>query len=615
MNLTHEDLRKKFVDFFVAKGHVAIPSASLVPQNDPTTLFTGSGMQPFIPYLLGETHPLGTRLVDIQKCFRAEDLDEVGNTPVHDTFFEMMGNWSLGDYFKKEQIEWVFDFFVNEIGLDPRKLYVTVFEGEGEIPKDEEAVKIWQSVYKKYEIVAKEGDIHQVGQENLRIFAYPKKKNWWERSGAKVGDPAGPDSEIFFDTGKPHDPKYGDICHVNCDCRRFIEICNNVFMQYKKMGDGSYVPLEQKNVDVGYGFERILMVANQKNNIFETDIAFPIIQKAQELSGKKYGSDKSLDKVFMVLADHMRASVFLIADGVVPSNKEQGYMLRRLIRRSIRFAKKLNLRKGFSVVLAKEVIGIFENSYPDLVNSESLIISELLKEEEKFSEALDKGLKKLEHLLAEKGRLSGEDAFFIYETYGFPLELILDVAGEVNVVVNVEEFNNAYRLHKESSKSQSGAKFKGGLEGTSEMHVKYHTATHLLHKALREVLGDSVSQMGSNITTERLRFDFSYDKKMTSEQINQVEDIVNGKISEGLPVGFVNLPKKEAEESGALHFFGDKYGDVVKIHYIGENLENAYSKEFCGGPHVKNTLELGKFKIIKEESTSQGVRRIKAVLL
>ncbi len=622
MSLTSKELRKKFIEYYKSLGHSEIVNSSLVPQNDTTTLFTGSGMQPLIPYLLGETHPQGTRLVDIQRCLRAEDLDEVGNTPVHDTFFEMMGNWSLGDYFKKEQINWVLDFFINEIGLDINRLYVTVFSGDGEVSKDEEAVNHWKDAFLRHNIVALEGNIYDVGKEgkeNVKIFAYDRKKNWWERSGAKAGDPAGPDSEMFYDTGKQHDSKYGEFCHVNCDCRKFIEIANNVFMQYQKQADGSYIPLKAKNVDVGYGFERILMVANETPSIFETDVFLPIIRKAEELSGQKYGIDAQKDKAFKVVADHIRASSMLISDGLIPSNKEQGYMLRRLVRRALRFAKKINLERGFTKELSLVVVDLLGDAHPNLIEHKNLIVSELLAEEEKFSKALDQGLKALEHALAFRGTsdelLSGQEAFMIYETYGFPLELITDVCDEVGVKIDLKGFEKAFEEHKEKSKMAMDVKFKGGLEGTSDMHIKYHTATHLLQKALRDVLGDSVHQMGSNITTDRLRFDFSYDGKMTPEEIKAVEDIVNLKISQKLPVNHVDLPKEEAEKTGALHFFGEKYGQIIRVYYIGDSLESAFSKEFCGGPHVENIGDLGTFKIQKEESSSRGVRRIKAVLV
>lgn len=620
MQLSSKDLRKKFIDYYKSLNHAEIVNASLVPQNDATTLFTGSGMQPLIPYLLGEPHPQGTRLVNIQRCLRAEDLDEVGNTPVHDTFFEMMGNWSLGDYFKKEQIGWALSFFVDVVKLDINRIYVTVFAGDNEVSMDTDAVSFWQEEFSKRGMRAEVGNIYDVGKENLRIFAYDRKKNWWERSGAKAGDPAGPDSEMFYDTKKPHDPKYGQFCHVNCDCRRFIEIANNVFMQYQKQVDGSYIPLKTKNVDVGYGFERILMVANAKTNIYETDAFFPLIQKLEQLSGKTYNTDPSLDKAFKVVADHIRASAMLISDGVIPSNKEQGYMLRRLIRRAIRYGQKLGATKGFTGELAKIVLDELGHAYQNLAERKEIIINELLAEEERFSKALEQGLKALEHALAFKGTsdavLSGEEAFSIYETYGFPLELIVEVCSDLGVSVDTEGFNKAYSEHKERSKSSTDVKFKGGLEGTSDMHVKYHTATHLLHKALRDVLGESVSQMGSNITTDRLRFDFSHDKKMTPEELKAVEDLVNLKISQKLPVKYEDMSKEKAEQTGALHFFGEKYGDIVRIYYIGESLENAYSKEFCGGPHVENTGDFGGvFKIQKEEAVSRGVRRIKAILV
>ena len=374
--LSHLDLRRKFIEFYTdsVRKHVEIQNSPLVPQNDPTTLFTGSGMQPLIPYLLGEPHPEGKRLVNIQKCIRAEDLDEVGETPVHHTFFEMMGNWSLGDYFKKEQIGWSLEFFVNIIGLSVEKLYVSVFQGDAKIPKDTESLEIWKKEFKKYGITAEEGDIHLVGKGNLRIFSYPRNKNWWERSGAKAGDPAGPDSEIFYDTGRAHDPKYGDLCHVNCNCRRFIEICNNVFMQYEKQEDGSYKPLKKNSVDVGYGFERVLLVANGMDDDYETDVFSKVVERVEKLSGKTYGESDDFDKCFRIIADHIRTSVFLTAEDVLPSNKEHGYLLRRLVRRAIRFAKKLGIKKGFSKDLAGAVIETFKEPYPHLLTKKEQII-------------------------------------------------------------------------------------------------------------------------------------------------------------------------------------------------------------------------------------------------
>ncbi|HEY4512430.1 MAG TPA: alanine--tRNA ligase [Candidatus Paceibacterota bacterium] len=615
--MTTNEVREKFLKFFEKRGHKIIPSASLVPENDPTTLFTGSGMQPLVPHLLGAPHPEGKRLANSQKCFRSQDIDDVGDNR-HTTFFEMLGNWSLGDYFKAEQLPWAFEFLVEEVGLDPTKLYVTVLRGdmETQIEADNESVEIWKEIFAKYEIEAKDIDFMNEEKasergikEGERIFGYNVKKNWWSRSGVPskmpAGEPGGPDSEIFYDFGTEHDQKFGVNCHPNCDCGRFLEIGNSVFMQYKKNEDGTFSELPQKNVDFGGGLERIV-AASHTDDIFKIDTIQIIVAKLEELSDKKY-SDGAFMSAFRIIADHIRSSVFLIGDGVLPSNTERGYFVRRLLRRAIRFWDKLGIPNAGISELVSPLLGFYRDAYPDTFAKKDFIIEEIKKEEERFRKTLVQGIKEF-----EKGR----DPFALFSSYGFPFELTLELAKEQNVEVNLEDFLLKMKEHQDISRKGSEKKFKGGLGDTSDKSLQYHTATHLLHQALRDVLGDKVVQKGSNITPERLRFDFAFDRKMTDEEKRKTEDIVNKKIKEALPMQAVSLSREEAERTGALHFFGEKYGDTVSVYYIGENIGNAYSKEFCGGPHVKNTSELkGTFKIQKEEAISAGVRRIKAVLV
>lgn len=612
-----EEIRDKYLKFFESKGHKIVPSAPLVPENDPTTLFTGSGMQPMIPYLLGEKHPAGTRITDSQKSFRSGDIEEVGDNR-HTTFFEMLGNWSLGDYFKKEQIAWMFEFLTKEIGIDPNKLYITVFIGDdtNNIPKDTEASEIWKEHFKTVGIDAKEIEIgseengYEVGMQGGRIFYYDVKKNWWSRSGVPnnmpAGEPGGPDSEMFYEfTEVEHDPKFGKECHPNCDCGRFLEIGNNVFMEYKKNPDGTFSKLPQSNIDFGGGLERIAMAINNCPDVVEVNYR-PILNYIEKVSGKVYKQNESETKAFRVISDHMKATTFLIADGVIPSNADQGYFVRRLIRRSVRFADSLGIKSSVLANIVEPIAEMYKNSYPEIMAKLESIKKEISSEEERFRKTLEKGLKEF-----EKGTV---DPFILFTTYGFPFELTEELAKEKGISIDIEKYKKDLEAHQALSRAGSENKFKGGLGDTSEMSVKYHTATHLLHKALREVLGDHVQQKGSNITPERLRFDFSHPQKMTDEEKKRVEDIVNTKIKEDLKVNRVVMPKVEAEKVGALHFFGDKYGDEVSVYYIGDSIDRAWSKEFCGGPHVTNTGVLGTFKISKEEAVSQGVRRIKAVL-
>lgn len=615
--MNSEEIRDKYLKFFENKGHKIVPSAPLVPENDPTTLFTGSGMQPMIPYLLGEKHPAGTRITDSQKSFRSGDIEEVGDNR-HTTFFEMLGNWSLGDYFKKEQIGWMFEFLTKEIGIDPNKLYITVFLGDDKnnIPKDTEAAKIWKEHFKTVGIEAKEVEIgseengYEVGMQGGRIFYYDVKKNWWSRSGVPnnmpVGEPGGPDSEMFYEfTEVEHDPKFGKECHPNCDCGRFLEIGNNVFMEYKKNPDGTFSKLPQSNIDFGGGLERIAMAINNCPDVVEVNYR-PILNYLEKVSGKIYKQNESETKAFRVISDHMKATTFLIADGVTPSNADQGYFVRRLIRRSVRFADSLGIKNSVLANIVEPIAEMYQDSYPDIKDKLEMIKNEISLEEERFRKTLEKGLKEF-----EKGTV---DPFVLFTTYGFPFELTEELAKEKGISIDIEKYKKDLEAHQALSRVGSENKFKGGLGDTSEMSVKYHTTTHLLHKALREVLGNHVQQKGSNITPERLRFDFSHPQKMTDEEKKRVEEIVNTKIKADLPVNRVVMPKAEAEKVGALHFFGDKYGDEVSVYYIGDTIDSAWSKEFCGGPHVTNTGTLGTFKISKEEAVSAGVRRIKAVL-
>lgn len=638
--MTVNEVRQKFLNFYNARRHEIIPSAPLVPENDPTTLFTGSGMQPLVPYLLGEKHPKGTRLVNSQKAFRSGDIEDIGDNR-HTTFFEMLGNWSLGDYFKHEQLPWIFEFLTTDIGLDPHKLYVTVFAGDTTlgIPKDDEAINIWKTLFKEKGIeaddvvIGSESDGYIKGMTgNQRIFAYDSQKNWWSRSGIPAhmpaGEPGGPDSEIFYDFGLPHDTAFGEHCHPNCDCGRFIEIGNSVFMEYRK-ADKGFVLLPQKNVDFGGGLERITAASINSPDVFKIDVFTAITAKLEDLSGISY-DDPTHTASFRVILDHIRAAIFLIGDGVIPSNTDQGYFVRRLLRRAVRYWDKLGIKESGIAHIVEPLLSSYKEAYPDTWDKRDIIVSELEQEERKFRKTLSQGLKQFEKvrditydepgltyndLSVEKRQiLPGKVVFDLYQTYGFPVELTVELAEEKGIGVDMAGFKEEMKQHQGLSRAGSEQKFKGGLSDTGEMSVKYHTATHLLHKALRTVLGEHVSQKGSNITPERLRFDFTHTDKLTDEEKTRVEDMVNEAIQADLPVHKVILPKDEAEKTGALHFFGDKYGDMVNVYFIGDTLENAYSKEFCGGPHVEHTGVLGHFTITKEESVAQGVRRIKAIL-
>jgi len=613
------EIRQKYLEFFKKQGHAIIPSCGLVPDNDPSTLFTSAGMQQMIPYLLGQIHPMGSRIANSQKCLRTQDIDEVGDNR-HTTFFEMLGNWSLNDYFKKEQLSWMFEFLVKEIGLDPKKIYVTVFGGspENNVPQDNEAVQTWKTLFSGAGIEAKDvvGGEHEIA-DGERIFYYNEKKNWWSRSGVPgampEGELGGPDSEIFWDFGKElrlHEKSAwaAKPCHVNCDCGRFMEIGNDVFMEYVKRG-GKVVKMDQHNVDFGGGLERIAAASNNDPDVFNIDLFEPIIKKIESLSGKVYGADQKITGAMRVIADHLRSAVFLVDCGVLPSNKAQGYFARRLVRRAVAKGQQLGIENNFIAGIADAVIMAYSGVY-DL--NVATIRSELEKEESKFRKTLNDGLKEFKKLTGQGCALTGKQLFDLYQSFGFPLELSLEIAKEngVEIASGAEnEFQENLKKHQDLSRTASAGMFKGGLADAGDQTTRLHTAAHLMLAALRIVLGDHVVQRGSNITAERLRFDFAHPEKMTPEQIKQVENLVNEKISEKIAVDKKEMDVEEARVSGAMGVFGSKYGDRVTVYAIGD-----FSKEICGGPHVANTGDLGVFSIAKEESSSSGVRRIKAVL-
>lgn len=612
-------VRDLYLEYFKSQGHAVVPSASLLPDNDPSTLFTSAGMQPIIPYLMGGQHPSGRRLVNSQKCFRSQDVDEVGDNR-HTTFFEMLGNWSLGDYFKKEQIGFVFDFLVNKVGLNPQNIYVTVFRGNKEfkIAKDEAAAEYWQNEFSKLGLPAPVVDMAEVnGLQDGRIFYYDETKNWWSRSGVPqnmpVGELGGPDSEIFWDFGAAkqiheNSPYQDKLCHVNCDCGRFMEIGNSVFMQYLK-AESDFTPLPQKNIDFGGGLERICAAANDYQDIFKLDVFSQSINELEKLSGKKYGSESSVNKSYRVILDHLRAATFLIADGAVPSNKDQGYFTRRLIRRSVRYANIIGLDKIFTKNIIQAFVSAYAAVYPELSAKLEFIQTEVQVEEEKFLKTISKGLAQFNKIQPVAKQISGYEAFDLFTTHGFPLEMTEELAAEQGLTVDKTEFYNLLKTHQDNSRTASAGKFKGGLVEHSEATTKLHTATHLTLEALKRVLGGDIQQKGSNITPERLRFDFNYPDKLTSEQVSQVEKLVNEQIKLALPVSFSEMTVEEAKAQGATGVFEHKYGDKVKVYQVGD-----FSKEICGGPHVTNTSDMGTYRIIKEEASSAGVRRIKAVL-
>lgn len=590
-NLTSSELRKMYLDYYKSKGHAVISSASLIPENDPTVLFTTAGMHPLVPYLLGEKHPAGNRLTDVQICVRTGDIEEVGD-PTHCTFFEMLGRWSLGDYFKEYAISCSYDFLLNHLEFDKSKFAVTVFKGDEDCPRDDESAEFWK----------------KMGVPEDRIFFLPKENNWWGPAG--VTGPCGPDTEMFIDTGKP---KCSDGCSPACDCGKYVEIGNDVFMQYFKNADGTFSPLKQKNVDEGMGLERMLCILNGYKSVYETDLFKPAIALIENLSGHKYDESETVTKAMRIIADHIRTSTFLIGDvkGIVPSNVDQGYILRRLIRRAVRFGRIIDLPERSLSKIAEQYISQYQDVYQYLLTNKDRIVSELDKEEIRFSNTLQQGLKEFEKVITHipTKTISGKTAFRLYDTFGFPIEMTEELAHENGFEVDVQGYEDAFKEHQKKSQAGAEQKFHGGLADNSEETAKLHTATHLLHSALMKVLGGEARQRGSNITAERLRFDFGFDRAMTQDEIKAVEDLVNEQIKKNIPVVCEEMTVDEAKAQGAIGIFDNKYGEKVKVYTIGD-----FSKEICGGPHANNTGDLKSFKITKEQSSSAGVRRIKAVI-
>lgn len=591
--LNSAQLREAYLSFFKNNGHAVIGSASLIPENDPTVLFTTAGMHPLVPYLCGEKHPKGTRLTDVQKCVRTGDIEEVGDAS-HCTFFEMLGNWSLGDYFKKESIGWSWRFLTEELGIDPQNLAVSVFAGDDDCPRDEESADIWA----------------ECGLPRDRIFYLPKKNNWWGPAG-ETG-PCGPDTEIFIDTGKE---KCSPECSPACDCGKYLEIWNNVFMQFSKNADGTYGPLKQKNVDTGMGLERTICVLNGCKSVYETDLFINAIRKIEELSGKTYGENEETTKAMRVVADHIRTATFILGDqnGIVPGNVSQGYILRRLIRRAVRFARILELPSSGLVEVSKVYIEQYKDVYPEIKENAEKICTELAKENDRFGKTLEQGLKEFAkvvgYLPPTVTRLSGKAAFRLYDTFGFPIEMTEELCRERGLEVDIKGYQKAFEEHQNKSRQGAEQTFKGGLADHAVATSRLHTATHLMNAGLRKLVNPDIRQRGSNITAERLRFDFNLDRPVTPEELKAVEDYVNEAIKADVEIVCEEMSVADAKASGAMGVFDSKYGDVVKVYTMGE-----YSKEICGGPHAQRTGELGKFKIVKEQSSSAGVRRIKAIL-
>lgn len=600
--MSTDEIRKKYLEFFVKRGHKEITPSPLVIDSDPTTLFTSSGMQQLAPYLKGEKHTEGKRLVDSQPSLRMQDLDEVADNR-HFSFFEMLGNWSLGDYFKKEQLPWVWEFFTKELKLDPKRLYVSVFDGSDEVPRDTESFEIWKSL----------------GLTDEHIHFYGTEKNWWSRAGEPtkmpVGEIGGPDSEIFFEFDTPHDPAFGKFCHPNCQCGKFLEIGNSVFMQYQKTNDGKLIELPQKNVDFGGGLERISAAAADDPDVFRIDMFSGVIKKIGEEVGADYNTDSEKDKSFRIIADHLRASVNLLSEGVVPGNKLHGYALRRLIRRAMFHFHVLG--SGISGSSVAGIAGDFRKFYPNVDKNWQFIEENLTTEATRFETALKRGLARLTALVSDGTKIDGKVAFDLYQTEGFPLELTIEILKQNGVTftpIEKNTFEAEFEKHKDLSRTASAGMFKGGLSEASEVTTKLHTATHLLHAALRQVLGEHVGQKGSHITSERLRFDFSHPQKLTDDEIKKVEDLINLKIKEDLPVTFTEMKLTDAINAGAMHFFAEKYGEKVKVYTIGEPKGDWFSKEICGGPHVTHTGVIGSVRIIKQEKIGSGIIRIYATL-
>ena len=587
------ELRSMFLKFFKDHGHAVISSASVIPENDPTVLFTTAGMHPLVPYLMGAKHPAGKRLTDVQKCVRTGDIDDVGDFS-HLTFFEMLGNWSLGDYFKEQMIPWSWEFLTSPeyLGLPKDRLAFSVFAGDADCPRDEESAQLWRNC----------------GVADDHIFFLPKENNWWGPAG--ITGPCGPDTEMFIITDKE---PCGPNCSPACSCGRYLEIWNDVFMQYNKKADGTFEPLEQKNVDTGMGLERTICVLNGKKSVYETDLFADILKKISELSGKEYGSDEMTTRAFRIIADHMRTATFIMGDdrGVSPANVDQGYVLRRLIRRAVRYGMEIGMPDGFTGEIAKVIIEQYKDVYPELKRNEAFVLEQLALEETRFAKTLKQGNREFEKLAqrVKDGRIDGESAFHLYDTYGFPVEMTCELAKDAGLTVDMEGFKECFKKHQATSQAGAEQRFKGGLADHSAQSARLHTATHLLHAALRKVLGDEVAQKGSNITAERLRFDFSFGRKMTKEEIAEVERLVNEAIDAHAPIVCEEMTVPEAKAQGAIGLFANKYGEKVKVYTMG-----SYSKEICGGPHATNTGDLKSFKIQKEESSSAGVRRIKAVI-
>lgn len=591
--LNSSELRKLYLDYYKSKGHAVIGSASLIPENDPTVLFTTAGMHPLVPYLLGEKHPAGNRLTDVQVCVRTGDIDEVGDA-THCTFFEMLGRWSLGDYFKEYAIACSHDFLLNQLEFDKDKFAVTVFAGDEDCPRDEESASYWKAQ----------------GIPEDHIFYCNKKHNWWGPAG--ITGPCGPDTEMFIDTGKP---KCSDDCSPACDCGKYVEIGNDVFMQYFKNADGTFSPLKQKNVDEGMGLERMLCILNGYKSVYETDLFAFAIKKLEELSGKKYGEDETMTVAMRIIADHTRTATFLLGDpkGISPSNVDQGYVLRRLIRRAMRYCRTLGIDDSALVTLAKLYVAKYEEAYPYIKENEGRIVSELEAEKDKFAKTIEQGLKEFDKIVAHLPEnmtvFPGKTAFRLYDTYGFPIEMTAELAKEKGYTLDKEGYDKAFADHQALSKAGAEQKFKGGLADGGELTARLHSATHLLNAALKVVLhDDTIQQKGSNITSERLRFDFNFPRPLTAEEIAEVEKVVNDEIAKDSEIKLEEMSVEDAKKAGAIGVFDNRYGDVVKVYTIG------FSKEICGGPHAKRTGELGKFRIVKEQSSSAGVRRIKAVL-
>lgn len=591
--LDSEQLRKLYLDFYNSKGHAIIESASLIPENDPTVLFTTAGMHPLVPYLLGEKHPAGNRLTDVQVCVRTGDIESVGDAS-HCTFFEMLGRWSLGDYFKRESIAWAYELVLNELEFDKDKFAVTVFAGDENCPRDEESAKRWE----------------ELGISKDKIFYLDKKHNWWGPAG--MTGPCGPDTEMFIDTGKP---KCCDECSPACDCGKYMEIGNDVFMQYFKHADGSLTPLKNKNVDEGMGLERMLCILNGYKSVFETDLFSFAIKRLEELSGKVYGEDESATRAMRIIADHTRTATFLLGDrnGVTPSNVDQGYVLRRLIRRAMRFCRAIGVDDGALGDLARLYVEKYKNAYPYIKENEEKIVTELNAERDKFAKTIEQDLKEFDKVLSHLPQgmtvFPGKTAFRLYDTFGFPIEMTEELASEKGFKLDMEGYKKAFADHQALSKAGAEQKFKGGLADNGVQTARLHSATHLLNAALKIVLNDNnIQQKGSNITAERLRFDFNFPRPLTQEELAKVEELVNAQIAKDEEVKLEEMTVEQAKNAGAIGVFSSKYGDIVKVYTIG------FSKEICGGPHAARTGELGKFKIVKEQSSSAGVRRIKAIL-